>query len=97
MDKDVLDQQLEALFRGAMSEARAAVEAAPDGQWISASEWQVREIMQRLTQESYQVMLQAKADGHGSAAQAAFSPGGGRGIAKPRRAFLPGVDRRRRD
>jgi hypothetical protein len=97
MDKDVLHHRLEQLCRKAMSEARAAVDSAPDGQWISASEWQVRDIMQRLTQESYQAMLQAKADGHAAAAEAAFSPGGGDGSAEPRPTFLPGAHRRRRD
>jgi hypothetical protein len=97
MDKDVLDERLEQLFRKAMSEARAAVEAAPDGQWISASEWAVRQIMQRLTQESYEAMLQARADGHPAADQAAFSPDSGDDSAKPGRASLPGAHRRRRD
>ncbi len=97
MDKDVLDQRLEELFRQAMSEARAAVEAAPDGQWISASEWPVREIMQRFTRESYQMMLQARADVHPAAAEAAFSPDAGPGFAEPGPASLPGADGRRRD
>jgi hypothetical protein len=96
MGKDVLDERLEQLFRKAMSDARVAVEAAPDGQWISASEWQVRDIMQRLTQETYQTILQARADAHPAADQAAFSPGGGRGAAEPGRTSLPGAHRRRR-
>jgi hypothetical protein len=52
------------------------VEQAPDGRWIAASEWQVRDIFQRLTRDCYQAMLQAKADAHPTASQAAFSPGG---------------------
>ena len=95
MDKDVLDQQLEQLCQQAMREARAVVETAPEGQWISASEWRVRDIMQRLTQESYQLMLQAKVDGHGTAAQAVFSPGGGSVFASAGAAPLPGAHRRR--
>jgi hypothetical protein len=97
MDKDVLDQQLESLCRKAMCEARSAVDLAPDGQWIAASEWSVRDIFQRLTRDCYQLMLQAKADGQWTANQAAFSPGGGRDIAKPGRAFVSGVNGRRRD
>jgi hypothetical protein len=38
MGKDVLERQLEALCQKAMAETRAAVAAAPDGQWIAASE-----------------------------------------------------------
>jgi hypothetical protein len=76
MDKEVLDRRLSELCQKAMSEARTAVGQAPDGQWIAASEWQIREIFQRLTQDCYQAMLQAKADDHPTASQAAFSPGG---------------------
>jgi hypothetical protein len=77
MDKEVLERQLNQLCQTAVSEARAAVEQAPDGQWIAASEWEVRDVFQRLTRDCYQVMLQAKADAHPTAQQAAFSPGGG--------------------
>ncbi len=77
MDKDVLERQLEELCQKAVSKARTAVQQAPDGQWIAASEWQVRDIFQCLTRDCYQVMLQAKADAHPTAQQAAFSPGGG--------------------
>ena len=77
MDKDVLEGQLNELCRNAVSEARAAVQQAPDGQWIAASEWQVRDVFQRLTRDCYQAMLQAKADAHPTAKQAAFPPGGG--------------------
>src|SRR5438270_2263076 len=57
-----------------MQEARAAVEQAPDGRWIAASEWQVRDIFQRLTRDCYQAMLQAKADAHPTASLAALPP-----------------------
>ena len=77
MDKEVLERQLDQLCQQAMAEARSAVEQAPDGQWIAASEWQVRDVFQRLTRDCYQAMLQAKADAHPTAGQAAFSPGGG--------------------
>lgn len=50
-----------------------AVEKAPDGSWIAASEWQIREIFQKLMAASYQKLLQAKLD---AADQAAFSPSG---------------------
>lgn len=76
MDKDVLERHLDELCQKAMTEARATVQQAPDGQWIAASEWQVRDIFQRLTRDCYQAMLQAKADAHPAACQAAFSPCG---------------------
>jgi hypothetical protein len=101
MDKDVLDQRLSELCQTAMAEARAAVTAAPDGQWIAASEWQVREIFQRLTQDCYQAMLQAKADEHASAESATFSPdercGPWGGAAKQGRARSKRFDGGRRD
>jgi hypothetical protein len=103
MDKDVLDQQLQGLCQKAMAEARAAVQAAPDGQWIAASEWRVREIFQKLTRDCYQLMLQARADAHPAATQAAFSPsaggrgGGGSGAAQQGKASPSHPDRQRRD
>jgi hypothetical protein len=96
MDKEVLERQLNELCQNAMSEARAAVEQAPDGQWISASEWQVRDIFQRLTRDCYQAMLQARADAHPTAKQAAFSPGGGSSVvAEQGRAPAASTQRRR--
>lgn len=81
MDKDVLDQLLQQRCREAMGQARLAVEQAPDGRWIAASEWEVREIFQKLTRDCCQLMLQAKADEHRTADQASFSPEAGRGVA----------------
>ena len=96
MDKDVLERQLKELCQKAVSEARAAVEQAPDGQWIAASEWQIRDIFQCLTRDCYQAMLQAKADAHPTAQQAAFSPGGGPAAAAEQgRARAAGAQRRR--
>lgn len=83
MDKDVLQRHLDELCQKAVAEARSAVERAPDGQWIAASEWQVREVFQRLTRDCYQAMLQAKADAHPTASGAAFSPGGQGGPGGP--------------
>lgn len=94
MDKEVLDRRLSELCQKAMTEARTAVEQAPDGQWIAASEWQVRDIFQRLTRDCYQAMLQAKADAHPTADQAVFSPGGRR-AAEQRKTPAAGPERRR--
>ncbi|HWE94588.1 MAG TPA: hypothetical protein VG269_11545, partial [Tepidisphaeraceae bacterium] len=72
----------------------ARVEHAPDGQWIAASEWQVREIFQKLMSESYQQMLQARMD---AAPQAAFSPSRPPPAQGQRQASGPRAYRRRLD
>ena len=94
MDKEVLERHLNELCQRAMGEARASVEQAPDGQWIAASEWQVRDVFQRLTRDCYQAMLQAKADSHPTASKAAFSPGGpaiGHAVAEQGHTAAPGA------
>ena len=97
MDTEVLDRHLNGLCQKALSEARAAVEQAPDGQWIAASEWQIRDVFQKLTRDCYQAMLQAKADAHPAASGAAFSPGRGPGAAGQGPTSAAGAQRRRRD
>jgi hypothetical protein len=49
MDKEVLKRQLVERCQQAPDEALRAVDEAPDGQWIAASEWEVRNIFQKLT------------------------------------------------
>jgi hypothetical protein len=71
MDRDKLKRELTEHFQVSLNQAMEAVEKAPDGQWIAASEWQIREIFQQLMAEAYQKLLQAKLD---AADQAAFSP-----------------------
>jgi hypothetical protein len=97
MGQDVLDRQLQQLCQQAVAEARAVVEAAAEGQWIAASEWPVRGIFQKLTRDCYQLMLQAKADAHLAAEQAAFSPSTGRGAAQQGNASPLHPHRQRRD
>ncbi len=91
MNREALKRALQVRFEQSVDEALATVDQAPDGHWIAASEWEIREIFQKLMGDCYQKMLQAKCD---AAAGAAFSPGG-RGTAqeqgKPRRRR---VDRR---
>jgi hypothetical protein len=99
MDKEVLKQQLTRRCQRALDEALTAVDQAPDGYWIAASEWEVRDIFQKLTADCFGQMIQHRVDRLPSASQAAFSPGGpaaGGPAAqgKPRGA---GVDRRRGD
>jgi hypothetical protein len=60
----------------AADQAMAAVEQAADGRWIADSEWDVRDIYQRLMSESFQRILQSGIDAHSAASLAAFSPSG---------------------
>jgi hypothetical protein len=81
MNRDLLKRELTEQFQQSLEQAMEAVEKAPDGQWIAASEWQIREIFQKLMAESFQKILQAKLD---AADQAAFSPSGqGTGEQRP--------------
>lgn len=95
MDKEVLKRQLTERFQETLDAALKAVDAARDGQWIAASEWEVRDVFQKLTANCFGQMIQKRIDELPSASQAAFSPGAGRiadaGQGKPSRA---GADRR---
>ncbi len=102
MDKEVLKQRLTERFQHSLESALKAVDDAPDGQWIAASEWQVRDIFQKLTADCFGQMIQQRIDHLPSASQAAFSPGGGvgrlaRGVAAQGQPRGSGADRRRGD
>jgi hypothetical protein len=73
MDRESIKRELTDLFQQSLDQAIEAVERAPDGQWIAASEWQIRNIFQRLQQQSYEKLLQRRLE---AADEAAFSPGG---------------------
>lgn len=75
MDRDVLMHQMTERFQALYSQALDALERAPDGQWISASEFAFRDAFQELMKECYQEAIQGKIDAHPTAQQAAFSPG----------------------
>ncbi|MBI4719029.1 MAG: hypothetical protein HY763_14580, partial [Planctomycetes bacterium] len=53
MDRDVLLHQMTERFQALYNEALDALEHAPDGQWIAASEWAFRDAFQQLMKESY--------------------------------------------
>jgi hypothetical protein len=98
MDKEVLKRQLAERCQQALDEALRAVDEAPDGQWIAASEWEVRGIFQKLTADCFGQMIQDRIDRLPSAPQAAFSPGGrANGPAAQGKPGRAGADRRRRD
>jgi hypothetical protein len=71
MDRDALKRELTQQFQQSLDEAMDAVQQAPDGAWISASEWQVRAVFQKLTAQAFERIVQAKID---AAKPAAFSP-----------------------
>src|SRR5438309_236638 len=80
MDRQALRRELHAKVDRALDRAMDAVAAAPDGQWINASEWVVREAFQELTRDCFQAIVQARVDADPAAnAAGSFSPGGGGG------------------
>ena len=74
MDRDVLMHQMTERFQELYNQALDALERAPDGQWIAASEWAFRDAFLQLMKESYQSAIQSKVDAHPTAQAAAFSP-----------------------
>ena len=98
MDKEVLKRQLTERCQQALDEALRAVDEAPDGQWIAASEWEVRDIFQKLTADCFGQMIQKRIDQLPSASQTAFSPdAGGEVDAEQGKSSGAGADRRRGD
>ena len=97
MDRNVLKTRMRERVEATMEAAFKAVEEAPDGQWIAASEWEVRDAFQSLTAECFREILQARIDAEPSASQAAFSPCGkpGGGAQRQGGSPGPGADRRR--
>ena len=74
MDREVLMHQMTERFQELYSQALDALERAPDGQWIAASEFAFRDAFLQLMKESYQTAVQARIDAHPTARRAAFSP-----------------------
>jgi len=98
MDKEVLKRQLTERFQQSLDSALKAVDEAPDGHWIAASEWQVRDIFQKLTADCFGQMIQRRIDQLPSASQAAFSPDARRQAdAEQGQSRRAGADCRRRD
>ena len=97
MDRNVLKARMRERFEATLEAAIKAVEAAPDGQWIAGSEWQVRDAFQALTADCYREIVQSRVDAQPSAKQAAFSPSGnaGRGTARQGSASGSRADGRR--
>lgn len=73
MDRKAIKRALQREFDQVVDASLDAVENAPDGRLIAASEWAVRGEFQGLLQRSFQTIVQAKLD---AADEAAFSPSG---------------------
>ena len=76
MDREVLLYQMTERFQELYGQALDALERAPDGQWIAASEFAFRDAFLQLMNESYEAAVQARINTHPTADQAAFSPSG---------------------
>ena len=79
--KEQLSEVLEAEYRSFMGRVMEAVNAAPDGRWIEASEVQVNDLMNQFKERVYQAALQCRVEANQTAAAkapAAFSPSRGR-------------------
>ena len=76
MDHEVLMAQMEERFREEFAKALQAVEDAPDGHWIDASEMAFRDAALTVAREGLELAIPAKTDAHPTARSAAFSPSG---------------------
>lgn len=74
MDRDVLVDQMKERFEEEFGKALDALEHAPDGHWIDASETAFRDAALTVAREGLELALQAKVDAHPTAQVAAFSP-----------------------
>jgi len=74
MDRDVLMHQMRNRFVEEFAKAPKALEDAPDGHWIEASEMAFRDAALTVAREGLQLAVQAKVDADPTAQAAAFSP-----------------------
>jgi len=73
MDHDVFMHQMEDRFREEFAKALKALEKAPDGHWIAASEMAFRDAALTAAREGLEQAVQAKVDANPTAQAAAFS------------------------
>jgi hypothetical protein len=74
MDKQKYLAEMRAEVERVLSQVADAVNAAPDGKVINASEWQVHDLMEELRRVAYQKALQMRLD----STEESFSPSPGR-------------------
>jgi hypothetical protein len=94
MSQDAVRKEMDEAWAKAREELLAVMAGAPPNSIISGTEWQVREIQQKLARECFQIMAQSKLD---STLQGAFSPTTGAGSASGRVAPTPDHHDQRRD
>ena len=75
MDKSEYVARMQAECRRIMEQIADTVNAAPTGRVISGSEMQVRDLMEKLRQKSFELAVQMRVDSH----ESTFSPSEGRG------------------
>ncbi len=76
MDRDVLIHQMKERFEEEFGKALQALEDAPDGYWIEASEMAFRDAALTVAREGLELAVQARVDADPTAQAAAFSPSG---------------------
>jgi len=76
MDHEVLMYQMQDRFREEFAKALQALENAPDGHWIEASEMVFRDAALTVAREGLELAVQAKVDADPTAQAVAFSPSG---------------------
>ncbi len=67
MDRDVLLHQMTERFQEMYKQGLDALDRAPDGQWIAASERVFLDVFRQLMKEGYEAALQSKLDAHPTA------------------------------
>jgi hypothetical protein len=72
MDKSEYVARMQGECRQIMEQIADAVNAAPTGRVISGSEMQVRDLMEKLRQKSFELAVQMRVDSH----ESTFSPSG---------------------
>ncbi|HEY8744093.1 MAG TPA: hypothetical protein VIU62_13385 [Chloroflexota bacterium] len=75
MDKQRYLSEMRSEMERVLGEVADAVNAAPDGKVINASEWQVHDLMEELRRVAYQKAVQMRID----STEESFSPSQGRG------------------
>lgn len=85
MKPDAVRQRMDELWAKAREELLRVMEGAPPDSIISGTEWQVREIQQRLARECFELMVQNKVDQLDQTPRGAFSPDRESGTAGPSR------------
>ena len=94
MSQDAVRKEMDEAWAKAREELLAVMAGAPPDSIVSGTEWQVREIQQKLARECFQIMVQNKLD---STLQGAFSPSKDAGSAPGRVAPAPDHHDQRRD